>query len=172
MKHWRYIRRAVPDDAEALAKVHVDSWRKAYRGLVPDAYLDSLSYAQRTQIFRENLRHRGSETYCIECDDEIVGVLTLGGCRDPDVDPQVTGEIWGIYLTPTHWRQGFGRQLCRYGEERLKLQGYGQITLWVFEENQAARRFYEAMGFTIDGGHKVFTPGGKELQAVRYRKTV
>jgi hypothetical protein len=36
------IRRAQLADAAALAVVHVASWRRAYGGLLPDAYLDGL----------------------------------------------------------------------------------------------------------------------------------
>jgi hypothetical protein len=87
------IRRALPDDAPALARLHVDSWRAAYRGLVPDSRLDGLDYDRRTVRFREQLEAAPDQTYLIEQAGQLLGFLTLGGCRDPDVDPQITGEI-------------------------------------------------------------------------------
>jgi ribosomal protein S18 acetylase RimI-like enzyme len=163
------IRRATPDDALALATLHIDSWRSAYRGFVPTSYLDGLDYDQRTARFRESLAARAEETYLAEGDGDILGFLTVGPCRDEDVDGEVTGEIWGIYLAPQHWRKGIGTALCRYGEQLLRARGYRQAVLWVFADNDQARRFYEAMGFVADGASKVLRPGAP-LEAVRYRK--
>lgn len=165
------IRRATPDDAPALAKVHIDSWQSAYRGLVPDSHLAKLDYGRRAGSFRESLSTHSEETYLVEQNGEVVGFLTLGACRDSDVDHDTTGEIWGIYLGPQHWRKGIGRFLCREGERILQSRGYVKAVLWVFEANEQARGFYEAMGFKADGSTKVLNPGAP-LKVVRYRKTL
>ncbi len=163
------IRRATPDDADALARVHVDSWRSAYRGLVPDSHLERLNYEMRAKGFRESIASGAEETYLVEQAGDLIGFLTLGGCRDADVDVAMTGEIWGIYLAPQHWRRGVGRQLCHEAEKMLISRNYRQVVLWVFEGNVAARRFYEAMGFEVDGASKTLNRG-TPLQAIRYRK--
>jgi ribosomal protein S18 acetylase RimI-like enzyme len=165
------LRRATPDDAEALAKVHIDSWRAAYRGLVPDSHLDSLDYGRRAARFRESLSANAEETYLLERNGEVLGFLTLGACRDSDVDPKTTGEIWGIYLAPKHWRKGIGSFLSRRGEQMLESRGYTHAVLWVFEGNPQARRFYEAMGFETDGATKLLNLG-VPLKAIRYRKSL
>ncbi len=170
------IRRATVEDAEALARLHVDAWRVAYRGLVPDSRLDSLDYERRATRFREQLAGHGletapskEETYVAERGGEILGFVTLGACRDADVDPQRVGEIWGIYLAPQHWRQGAGRRLCRFAEGLLASRGCVEIKLWVLAGNVRARRFYEAMGFAADGAVKVLDLDAP-LEAVRYGK--
>ena len=61
----------------------------------------------------------------------MLGFVTLGACRDPDVDQATTGEIWGIYLGPQHWRKGVGRRLCQSAEQMLTSQHYRQAILWV-----------------------------------------
>ncbi|MFH1010502.1 MAG: GNAT family N-acetyltransferase [bacterium] len=165
------LRGATPDDAEALAKVHIDSWRAAYRGLVPDCQLDSLDYDRRAVRFRESLSANAEETYLLEQNGEVLGFLTLGACRDSDVDLKTTGEIWGIYLAPEHWRKGIGSFLSRRAEQMLKSRGYTQAVLWVFEGNPQARQFYEAMGFETDGATKWLNPGAP-LKAIRYRKSL
>ena len=43
------IRRATVDDADAIATVHIASWRGAYAGIVPDAFLASLDVAARAE---------------------------------------------------------------------------------------------------------------------------
>jgi ribosomal protein S18 acetylase RimI-like enzyme len=163
------IRRATPDDAEALASLHVAAWRAAYRGLVPEAVLARLDPAHRAQRFRDSLATGSEETYLAEEDGVTLGFLTLGACRDADVHPDETGEIWGIYLAPQHWRRGVGRALRRYGEGLLQARGYTLATLWVFRDNKPARRFYEAMGFTADGASKTLHLDA-DLEAVRCRK--
>jgi ribosomal protein S18 acetylase RimI-like enzyme len=163
------IRPATPGDALPLAILHIDSWRSAYRGFVPASYLEGLDYQQRAERFRESLASHGEETYLAEAGGEILGFLMVGPCRDEDLDGEVTGEIWGIYLAPHHWRKGIGTALCRYGEQLLRSRGYRQAVLWVFADNAQARRFYEAVGFAADGASKVLQPGAPR-EAVRYRK--
>lgn len=163
------IRLTTPDDAQVLAKIHIDSWRAAYRGLVTDAHLSVLDYVQSEERFRQSFSANSEETYVAEGTKEVTGFLTLGPCRDKDVNLDLTGEIWGIYLVPEHWRKGIGSRLCRWGEDQLASRGYSVAILWVFAENAQARRFYEAMGFTQDEATKILKIG-KEIEAVRYRK--
>lgn len=163
------IHRATPDDALNLAKVHIDSWRSAYNGLVPDSHLNNLDYEKRTQQFRKSLTHNNEETYIFEQNGEILGFLTLGECRDEDLDQKITGEIWGIYLAPEQWRKGIGTLIYRHGERLLESRGYRLIMLWVFGGNAQARKFYEAMGFIADGTSKTLMIG-IPLEAVRYMK--
>lgn len=163
------IRRATSDDAAALARVHIDSWRSAYRGLVHDSHLEGLDYERRAQRFRESLARNAEETYLAEEAGEVLGFLTLGGCRDTDADQKTTGEIWGIYLAPRQWRKGIGTVLCRYAERILTGRGYRSATLWVFAGNDQGRRFYEAMGYRADGATRMLSPGAP-LEAFRYRR--
>jgi len=170
------IRRAAVEDAGALARLHVDAWRVAYRGLVPDSRLDGMDYERRAARFREQLGGHGletgpskAETYVAERGGEVLGFVTLGACRDAGVDPQRVGEIWGIYLGPQHWRQGAGTRLCRFAEQLLASRGYEEVKLWVLAGNSRARRFYAAMGFVADGASKVLDLDAP-LEAVRYGK--
>ncbi|UCF97978.1 MAG: GNAT family N-acetyltransferase [Spirochaetaceae bacterium] len=162
------LRRATPDDALALAAVHVAAWQAAYRGIVPDSYLETFTIQSRSERFRQFLAGDSAETYAAERDGEIVGFLTIGSCRDSDLNPANTGEIWGIYLVPKHWREGIGRYLCEQGERMLASYGYSTVALWVLAANSRARGFYEAMGFKIDGACKDVQLG-VTLKAVRYR---
>lgn len=165
------LRRATPDDALALARAHVAAWHTAYRGIVPDAHLERITVENRAERFRQSLTTTAGEIYVAEMDGQIIGHLTLGGCRDTDVDRSTTGEIWGIYLSPEHWHKGIGTFLFKQGERMLATRGYSIVTLWVLEANDPARRFYEAMGFQTDGATRTVQLG-VPLMAVRYRKKV
>jgi ribosomal protein S18 acetylase RimI-like enzyme len=165
------IRRATTDDAGSLARVHVDAWRSAYRGLVPDERLANLSYARSEERFRCSLVEGAEETYVAGEAAEAVGFVTLGACHDADVDQETTGEICCIYLAPTHWRKGLGTLLCRFAEETLRTRGYGTVTLWVFAGNVRGTCFYEAMGYVADGATKVLDVGAP-LEVVRYHRAL
>jgi RimJ/RimL family protein N-acetyltransferase len=163
------LRRATPADAATMATVHIDAWRTAYRGLVPGAFLAALNHRRKTERFREFLASGEGETYIVERDGRPIGHLTVGPCRDEDLDERSVGEIWGIYLGSGQWRQGIGTQVCRRAESMLRARGVTRSVLWVFEGNERARRFYERMGYTPDGATKIIEVGAS-LTAIRYRK--
>ena len=163
------LRLATAEDAPVIARVHLDSWRATYRGIVSASFARTRTYRRTTARWREFLATTASETYLVQSGDKTAGIVTLGGARDTDVDAGHTGEIWGLYLSPTHWRKGIGRQVIAEAERMLKSQGYQVVVLWVLEANDRARRFYEAMGFAADGASKDVDMGGP-IKAVRYRK--
>lgn len=163
------IRPARDGDAGAAARVLVDTWHIAYRGLVPDSALLRMTYQRSEERLRASLASGSEETYLAVDDQTVVGLLTLGTCRDEDVDKTTFGEIWGIYVRPDHWRQGIGRRFVHIAEKLLAARGFEQATLWVLSGNLEARRFYEAMAYHPDGGTKAIVLG-EPLEAVRYRK--
>jgi ribosomal protein S18 acetylase RimI-like enzyme len=166
------IRTAQPDDAPSIAQVHVETWREAYRGQIPDAVLDSLSLERRTAFWREQLTQPRGPIFVAE-QASVFGFCDLLPSRDPDANPQAVAEIAAIYVLPQRWRQGAGRALCEQALAEAQQQGYASVTLWVLQSNEAARRFYEAMGFRPDGATKTKqTADGSDLHEVRYRITI
>jgi GNAT superfamily N-acetyltransferase len=163
------IRAAQTGDAAALARIHIDSWRAAYKGLVPDSHLQGLSYDKREAGFRKAIADSGGSTFVAETGERIAGLMTIGPSRDADLDSTAVAEIWGIYLAPEFWRQGIGRRLVEEAEMMFVAKRYAGAILWVFEGNPQARWFYEAMGFAPDGKSRMLNPG-TPLKAIRYRK--
>src|SRR6266496_3379296 len=111
------IRRATPEDAEAVARVHVETWQAAYAHVFPREGLEGLSAnrgARRAEL------HRQVPPIVAEVNDEIVGFVSVG----PGTDPGTDGELYAIYVHPDHWSAGFGRQLIQAGEERLRELGH------------------------------------------------
>ena len=147
------IRRARLEDVFVLAKVHVDAWHAAYHGVVPDSFLEQITASKREASSRKFLLNDS------------------GACRDADADDNLTGEIWGIYIAPQHWRKGIGRRLAVKAQEVLEFGAYEEATLWVLEQNKPARQFYEALGYRPDGASKELN-FGVPLTAVRYRKAL
>jgi ribosomal protein S18 acetylase RimI-like enzyme len=165
------IRSAKPEDALAIATVHVEAWKTAYRGIVPDEFLDSLSIEQRSDGWRRILSAGSPEDVLVaQAADTIVGWISAAASRDPDAGPS-TGEIWAVYVAPAHWRTGIGRLLCQRAERRLVEQGLNEVTLWVLKDNRPAQQFYSSTGFMADPpSEKTIVRAGKELQEIRMRK--
>jgi RimJ/RimL family protein N-acetyltransferase len=154
------IRPATPDDAEAVARVHVRTWQAAYGHVFPADRLASLSTQGRVEQFR---RH---PPIVAQADRSIVGFVSVGASRDEDAE----GELYAIYVDPVHWGTGVGRELIAAGEARLRDLGHHDVVLWVLEDNPRARRFYEAAGWRLDGGRRPIEFLGVEVPEVRYRK--
>jgi L-amino acid N-acyltransferase YncA len=146
----RRIRRATAADARGIAEVHVGSWRHAYRGLLPDGFLDRLSVEEREASWREAFRDRGAAVFVAEEEGRVIGFASFGPSRDGDAGPEV-GEIPAIYVDPTVVGAGVGRALLDAAIEAMREAGYRRATLWVLEANAHARRFYERAGWRWDG---------------------
>lgn len=167
-EHW-LIRHATPDDAREIARIHVRAWQRAYRGIVPQTHLDSLSVEQREMIWRKRLQEQVTRTWVAEAADFLLGWINVGRSRDPDANAK-TGELWSIYIDPEHWRRGVGRRLWAEAERHLRSVGYTDVTLWVLERNVDALEFYGSIGFALDPGTEQKTErGGAQLTEVRLR---
>ena len=163
------IRLAKLEDAQAIATVHVKTWQFAYRGQVPDQYLDGLSVEQRTIRWQEMLAglQAQQQIFVAEVDSKIVGHCVVGRSRDADAD-ETTGELYAIYVHPASMNQGIGFALLQTGQAYLVEQGFVSATLWVLGPNQHALRFYERNGWAADGTTRTSEYGGALVPVVRY----
>jgi ribosomal protein S18 acetylase RimI-like enzyme len=161
------IRPAHPDDAPGIARVHVDSWRTTYKGIIPDTILDNLSYEARTRQWRIGLSNPNRKIFdyvAVDPSDQIVGFVNGGTERSGD--PEYKGELYAIYLLKEVQGQGLGRRLMLTLVERLVQEGYTNMLLWVLAANPA-RKFYEKMGgHVLRSRYEDF--GGTMLEEVAY----
>jgi ribosomal protein S18 acetylase RimI-like enzyme len=166
------IRPAMASDASGIARVHVRTWQTAYRGVVPDGYLDSLSVTQREQFWRESIARGTPELWIAEVDSQVVGWASFGPSRDPGM-PGGTGELEAIYVLPDFWGTGAGRALWLTTRSRLIERGFAAATLWVLTDNARAIRFYRAAGFVPEAGtQKQIEVGGRALGEIRFGITL
>ena len=145
------IREATPDDARAIAEVHVAAWRWAYRDDLPAAFLDGLTVDDREREWSEWLTPDArAGTLVAQEDDVLVGFCSFGPSRDEGATER-TAEVLTIYLLEDVVGRGIGRELFASATDRLRELGYRRATLWVMASNDRSRRFYERAGWSWDG---------------------
>jgi ribosomal protein S18 acetylase RimI-like enzyme len=161
------IRKATTSDAQGIAKVHIDTWRTTYHGILPDEFLSNLSYDRARRNWETTHLNPNSQNAVYVAEDgprNIVGFAICGSDRDND--PVYKGEIYGIYVLQKMQRRGIGKQLILAAVQDLKSRGFSSMVVWVLAYNPS-RRFYEEMG----GEHverRDITTGGKLLKEFGY----
>ena len=139
------IREAAPADAAGIARVHVESWRTTYPGIMPQEHLDALSVAEREQIWQERLSAPcpSACTFVAETEGEIIGFVHGG--KERSGDPDYHAEIQTLYLLQSAQGLGLGRLLLTIAARHLRDSGFPALMLWTHVRNPA-RGFYEALG--------------------------
>jgi GNAT superfamily N-acetyltransferase len=140
------VRPAVPGDTDAIARIHVDSWRATYRGILPDAVLDELSYAAYAARWALRLEEPGETLFLVAEGGGHVRGFVSGG-RERSGDNLYTGEIYSLYLDPAWLHQGIGTLLAKALALALRDRGHRSLLVWVLSANPA-RIFYAALGAT------------------------
>jgi len=156
------IRQMNIGEADDISRIYASSWRYAYRGIVPQAYLDGLSELRWSPFLAEN----PSKSFVLLENGEYIGTSSISPARDERMTGW--GEIISLYLLPEYFGKGYGKVLFLNSVRELNRRGFGSIYLWVLEKNQRARSFYERLGFTYDGETISCEIGGKALTEVRY----
>jgi ribosomal protein S18 acetylase RimI-like enzyme len=173
------IRPATIDDALAIATVYVRSWQAAYRGLLPQSYLDDMDPERRLGQWQESLEATawpltGTLVLVETAAESSTGVATIGGfarvspSRDDDAPPLV-GELQTLYLDPGFWHKGAGSALLAAAHSQLVRAGFHAASAWVLETNTRARSFYERHDWAFDGTTKPHDWGTFVVTDVRYR---
>lgn len=135
------IREAIMGDEDGIARVHVDSWRTTYKGIVSNDYLRTLSYVQRAENWRRGIGK--SALYVAEENGQIVGFATGGKERTGNYDADA--ELYAIYLLQSVQGQGVGKQLVRKLAEEMKRLNFSSLLVWVLDQNPS-KKFYESLG--------------------------
>jgi GNAT superfamily N-acetyltransferase len=159
------IRQAVSEDAAEIAKVHVDSWRSTYAGIVPGAFLDDLSYAKSEARWLKRLANPTAEYVIFVAQDEegrVIGFVDGGSERSGD--DEYDGEIYALYLLQNHQGRGLGTKLFRRViTHLLTFSNIHSVMVWVLQDNPS-KFFYESMGGELVR-QKTMEIGNKPLRA-------
>lgn len=153
------IRPVLREQWRAAHAARIATWKAAYRGMLPDSYLDQLEVTDE-MVARAQDRHDEGAARSFGAWDggQLVGLSVSGPCRDEDRPGET--ELYALYVLPEHWGSGAGQRLF---EAALPF-----TSLWVLEANARARAFYERNGFEADASKEiVFGEPVTELRYVR-----
>lgn len=143
-------RAAIQSDAERIAVLHADSWRRTYRGMLRDDFLDGEVESNRLGVWNDRLARIRTDQFVLVAENkqQMLGFVCVCG----NEDPHYGSLIDNLHVAHAHQREGIGTLLMRHAGYWLT-QHYGQygVYLWVMEANQPARRFYEKLGSTNAG---------------------
>ncbi len=167
------VRPATSRDAKAIAEIHIATWQAAYKDLMPQDYLDQMTVEKRQAYWREAIEYSEPQVLVATDGDKLVGFAGFDRSRDPKTRSTV-GEIWAIYVTPAHWRQGVGLALWDGARDGLKEEGCTQVTMWVLLGNERALEFAEhAAGFKREMTTlKTVDFGTVKLEEIRLKRAI
>ena len=162
------VRAATAADVPTIAQIHVDAWRAAYRGQIPDSYLDSLKVDERVRMWSGAIARPLPARLIVT--DPLTGFCFHGPSRAGE---EGVAEIFAVYVRPDAWRQGAGRLLCEHALADARARECAAMSLWVLKTNERARSFYERIGYVPDGAERTQTRlTGLPLHEMRYRKAL
>jgi SAM-dependent methyltransferase/GNAT superfamily N-acetyltransferase len=161
------LREARVEDASAIVDVNVRAWQVGYRGLLPDAELDTIDRTERLAAWSQRLADPGDGSVVVaEVDGVVVGFSSCG----PSPDHEAVGTVVTCYVDPEHWGSGVGRSLLRAARQLLAARGFTEAELWTLAGNDRSLRFYRADGWEPDGTVKQERTWGSQTTSVRLRR--
>lgn len=160
------LRAASSEDAPTISRILAESWKAAYVGMVPQAYLDGLDANHSTKRMRADLLDGKLNAFLLLEDGVPAGAVGYRKSRDEKLPDW--GEIQFLYLRPGFCRRGYGKKLLCAAVDALGQLGFRNCFLWVLKENKNAREFYSAAGFRATNDITHSETMGKQLTEVRY----
>lgn len=159
------IRKASKEDIKDVARVYVDSWRTTYRSLVPDDYLDKLSYEDTEKRWIDFLNNENEPFIYVAINDtgKIIGFASGKSINEKNFD----GELYSLYLLQECRGLGVGRQLVSAIAKHFKEKGIYSMMVWVMKQNKSGLVFYERMGGK-EYIHRTSEFGGTVVEDVAY----
>ena len=149
--HEGTVRSALASDAEGIARVHVDSWRETYSGVLEDRLFSEEAYARRLRFWSRylSMQPRPGRAAVALRDGAVIGFANSGDAVGPDAEhgirPARPLHLFSIYLLETGYGTGAGQALLDAVLNDEPAQ------LWVLRGNSRAISFYQRNGFDFDG---------------------
>nr|UWI51934.1 GNAT family N-acetyltransferase [Clostridioides difficile] len=160
------IRKAVIDDVEDISEIYAQSWKTAYKGIIPQDYLDNLKNDFWVETFKDLIENNKITAKMVFDNKKSIGCIAYGNSRDDTLKDW--GEIVSLYLLPQYFGKGVGNEIFQSAIDDMKLAGFSNIYLWVLEENQRARKFYEKHGFYCNNDIYTVKIMDKKINDIRY----
>lgn len=147
------IRKVKKGDENILACIQTESWKEAFKEIVPAELLLKCTEKERVAAMYKRLleEHKGNG-YILELDGEPHCIAWWDESREKNM-PEYA-ELICIHSLKDNWHKGYGSMMMDRVLGDVKAAGYSKIMLWVFDNNMRAIKFYEAHGFNASGQKK------------------
>lgn len=163
-----FVRPMLPTDSKRVAEIHTLSWQFAYKGIVPQDFLDDIDINKRESNWKSGIEKDPSLVRLVAvANNKILGFVCGLNNRDKSIE-DIDGELWAIYVDPNESNHGVGTILFKSFKDELNQRGIFTMNVWVLEDNLSARSFYEKMGGELSQHVKEIEIGGKKLKEVSY----
>ena len=140
------IRKVAPSDEAVLAYIQTESWKAAFKDILDKEELTRCTNLERaTQMYAALLEAKKGNGYLLEVDGKGHCIAWWDATREADMEGWA--ELICIHSLQNNWGKGYGSKMMDKVLADVADAGYKNVMLWVFEENQRARTFYEAKGF-------------------------
>ncbi|WP_143873701.1 GNAT family N-acetyltransferase [Catenovulum sediminis] len=143
------IRKALMGDVDKIAQIHVNSWAYAYKGLMPQSFIESYTIEKRQKLWSSIIGHNLAEVLVADNSNGVVGFLCFG--QPKKLKGTAVYELSSIYIDPDNIGNGIGQKLYNKCEQMLCESKAQSISLWVLDNNKRALNFYTKQGFTPTG---------------------
>jgi len=154
-------------DAPAIAALHAASWRSAYRGMLPDAFLDGPIEGNRLEHWTHRMSLASPRRYVLSAVTH--GRLFGCACVFAAADPEWGALLDNLHVAPDAKGRGIGARLLGGALEWVRATSRDdRMHLWVFDANEPARRFYDRQGGRVTGARTAEIIPGTQVAELRY----
>ena len=161
------LRDARPQDALAIAQVHVRAWQAGYRGLISAESLDKMKAEERAPRYTLGLVDPDQPATLVAEAPDVVGFVTIAPARGADAG---SGEVAALHVDPAYWRQKIGAELLEAAHRRLAERGFTRAVLWLLVGNERALRFYQRHGWVPNGRTQTLEVWGVVLDEMQLER--
>ena len=167
------IRPATMRDAKAIAEIHASAAAGADSDAAAKALSKGAPSIDRQQVFWREAIEFGEPQLQVACEAEkVIGFVGFDRCRDKGTPPTM-GEIWSIYVLPSHLDQGVGLALWDAAREGLLEEGCSEVSVWIALGNERALRFHQLAGFKRELSSARTVPAfGARVEEIRLRRKI
>lgn len=162
------IRETTIQDTDAIAAIHVSTWQHAYKSILPNHFLSSLSIEERKRIRKQYLQAQDPQEghFVAVINGKVVGFTDVGVSQDEDRDTD--GEIYTLYVDPAYLNKKVGSSLLKQATATLRGLGFKKAVVWMIQGDVQRKQFYTNHGWLFDNKTKVNQSHGVSYTINRY----